>query len=391
MTDELMIRDEEILLLGLCRLEFPEDLTGKIKDLVMRINDWDYFAKLANEHGIAAIAGHNLERLGLAGHITEKASSLLRNALMMSLSRNAFHLSSVEELLTLFNKEGIKVVLLKGLALELTLYGNSGLRQMTDADILVDKDQYLKARNILMQFGYDSLPVKSGLHRPIMAWTGKHLPSLLKNGTAVDIHVELFAGKKNNLTKTVLNTSEEIMVDREKAFIPSPQLFFLFLVKHLYSHELSNESQLRLYTDLVVLLERHYEEIINEDLIGYAAKAGLSKILAWKLETLRDLWGISFPSWLNDFIDKRFNPDTINSFVFFLKSPKNNPAKGKAMAYRYKIKEIPGLHRKALFLLGDIFPSLSFMKERYKCKSGLKALLYYPHRLGKIFWLFRRA
>lgn len=391
MTDELIIRDEEILLLGLSRLAFPGDLTGKISDLVKRINDWDYFSGLANEHGIAALAGLNLERLGLSGNVPEKAYSVLRNALMMSISRNAFHLSSIEELLALFNKEGIKVILLKGLALELTIYGNSGLRQMTDVDILVDKDQYLRARNILMQFGYDSMPVKSGFHRPIMAWTGKHLPAMLKNGTSVDIHIELFAGKKNKLTKVLIDTSSEINVDREKAWIPSPQLHFLFLVKHLYSHELSNESQLRLYTDLVVLLEGHYEEIINEGLIDNAAKAGLSKILAWKLEPLRDLWGISFPAWLNDFIDKRFNPGTINSFVFFLKSPKNNPPRGKALAYRYKIKEIPGIHRKVLFLLGDIFPSLSFMKERYKCKSGFKALFYYPHRFGKIFWLFRRG
>jgi hypothetical protein len=43
-----------------------------------------------------------------------------------------------------------------------------------------------------------------------------------------------------------------------------------------------------------------------------------------------------------------------------------------------------------LYVLGDLFPSISFMKNRYKCKSTWRVLFYYPHRVGKILWLFRR-
>ena len=384
------IRDEEILLLGLCRLDFSDDLIIRLRDIAGRIKDWDYLASLANEHGIAALAGYNLEKLSLTGFMTENAISVLKNARIISLSRNAFHISSTEELLELYNREDIKVVILKGLALELTVYGNSGLRQMTDVDILVGKNEYLKARNILMKDGYDSLPVKSGFHRPIMAWTGKHLPTMLKNGTSVDIHIELFGGKKNSLTKKILATAKETRVDRERAWIPTPQLHFLYLIKHLHQHETRNESQLRLYTDLIVLLEHYRDEIINDELLYNASKAGISKILAWKLEPLRDFWGINFPAYVDILIEKWFTAETINRFVFFLKSPKNNPSTGKAAVYRNTLKEVPGLHRKVLFLLGDLFPTITFMKGRYKCNTGLQALLYYPHRFGKILWLFKR-
>ena len=88
---------------------------------------------------------------------------------------------------------------------------------------------------------------------------------------------------------------------------------------------MNNESQLRLYTDLVVLLTKYRDEIINYDLLTYASQAGMSEILAWRLEPLRDLWGISFPEWIDEFIDKWYNPDSINKFIFFLKSPKDNP------------------------------------------------------------------
>jgi hypothetical protein len=279
-------------------------------------------------------------------------------------------------------------VLLKGLALEISVYGNAGLRQMTDIDILLDRSNHKKARKILIENGYLSLPVKSLFHLPIIAYSGKHLPSLIKNGASIDIHLELFGGKRNLLTKLLYDNSSEIRINDQFAHIPRPQLFFLYLVKHLYYHELNNESQLRLYTDLVVLIEKYREEVINYDLLSYAARAGMSQILAWRLEPLRDLWGIAFPDWVDNFIDKWYNPDSINKFVLFLKSPKKNSISGSSRAYRKIIREIPGIHRKILFVLGDLFPTLTFMKRRYNCNSKLKAVLYYPHRIGKLFWLF---
>jgi hypothetical protein len=389
MINELEIRNEEILLLELCRLTFSDIQTGKIIELVKNISDWEYFVSHANEHGVIALIYNNLEKLGFLPQLPEKIVSTLDNSLMLSLSRNAFHTTVITEVLRIFNDNNIKTVLLKGLALEISVYGNTGLRQMTDVDILLDRSNHKKARKILIENGYVSLPVKSIFHLPIIAYSGKHLPALLKNGASIDIHLELFGGKKNILTKLLYDNSSEIRINDQFAHIPRPQLFFLYLVKHLYSHELNNESQLRLYTDLVVLIEKYREEIINYDLLTYAAQVGMSQILAWRLEPLRDLWGIKFPDWIDDFIDKWYNPDSINKFVFFLKSPRKNSTAGSSKVYRKIIHEIPGFHRKILFVVGDLFPTLTFMKERYKCNNKLKALLYYPHRLGKIVWLLK--
>ncbi|MGQ9619633.1 MAG: nucleotidyltransferase domain-containing protein [Bacteroidales bacterium] len=381
------ISDEEILLLGLCRFSFSEELKRNITTLVSGVKDWKYFTGLASEHGVSALVWSNLQKLGLQELLTDEYKSALYSSHLLSISRNAFHLAGTEELLSHLNKEGIKVILLKGLALELTVYGNAGLRQMTDVDLLIDRRDYLKARNILMDNGYDSMPVKSGFHKPIVEWTGKHLPSLMKNGLSVDIHLELFPGRKNNLTARVIETAGEIKLEREKVYVPAPQLFFLYLARHLYGHELNNESQLRLYTDLVVMVEKYREEILNYELISNAREAGISKILAWKLEPLRDLWGLEFPDWLNEFTSRWFNPDSINRFIFFLKSPKGNKPVNPGKVYRDMIREIPGLHRKILFILGDIFPSVTFMKGRYSVKNTFKVLLYYPLRLGKLLRL----
>lgn len=390
MKIEVKIRDEENLLLELCRLEFSDEHLKKIRSLTIIVQDWNYFRSLANAHGVAALVWYNLERHHLLSGVPEEVVIFLRGALMRSMSRNAFNTEAMGDVLRLLNKENIKTVLLKGLALENTVYGNSGLRQMSDVDILIDREECIKARKILLRNGYVSLHVKSFFHELIIAYSGKHLPSLIKNGTSVEIHNELFAGRKNELTKSLYDSSYEIEIKGEKTFIPQPQIFFLYLIKHLYLHEMNNESQLRLYTDLVVMIEKYPDEIINYDLLTYASQADMSEVLAWHLEPLRDLWGVTFPGFINDFIDKWYNPDSITKFIFFLRSPKDNPPLNKAKFYRQVINDIPGLHRKFLYILGDLFPKVSFMKNRYKCNSTWRVLLYYPHRVGKILWLFKK-
>lgn len=389
MNHKYDIRDEEIFLLGLCRLTFDTELKVMLLALAETITDWSDFADLANKHGVAALVYHNLEQLGFIQYLPAKARDLLRNALMVNLSRNTLNANSLNKVLNLLNREKIKTVLLKGMALELTVYGNCGLRQMTDVDVLTTRADSIKARALLIGNGFSSYPIKSPFHIPILADIGKHLPTLEKDGFAIEFHHELFGIKKHILTEILYETSTLLETGSEKIYIPQPQIFFLYLVRHLSLHERNNESQLRLYADLVVLIERYRDEIINFDLLSQAMKAGMGEMLAWKLEPLRDLWGISFPDWLNTFIDKSYNPASINKFVFFLKSPKDNPFPDRPLTYRKTIREIPGIHRKLLFLLGDLFPTISFMKRRYNCKSSLEALLFYPVRLGKLWYLIK--
>ena len=389
MKSEVRISDEEHLLLELCRLEFSDEQINRIKSLLAVITDWPYFSNLANEHGVAALVWYNLEKYRLHSEIPEAAAYFLKCTLMRSLGRNTFNTESMGEVLRLLNAENIKIVILKGLALENSVYGNQGLRQMSDVDILINRDECIKARKILISNGYVSLPVKSFFHKLILAYYGKHLPSLIKNGTSVEIHHELFGGRKNLMTKMLYDSSYMVEIKGEKTWFPQPQIFFLYLVKHLWLHEMNNESQLRLYTDLIVLIEKHNYEILNYNLLKCASDAGMSEILAWHLEPLRDVWDVSFPQWLNDFIDKWHNEDFIDRFFFFLRSPKNNPPGDKSGFYRHILDDIPGFHRKFLFILGDLFPTVSFMKNRYKCKSTWKVLLYYPHRLGKVLWLLK--
>ena len=171
----------------------------KISTLFSTVTDWNYFGSIANAHGVAALVYHNVEKFKLLQFIPEEVVAFLRNTLMKNLSRNEFNGETMREVLSLLNRENIITVLLKGMALELTVYGNEGIRQMSDVDILIEKDQCLNARNILIAYGFVSLPVKSIFHKLILGNMGKHLPSLKKKGVFIEIHMSFSEEAKMNL------------------------------------------------------------------------------------------------------------------------------------------------------------------------------------------------
>jgi hypothetical protein len=389
MNNQLTIRVEQKLLVELCRLEFSDEILLKSEHLISVITDWDYFRYLVNAHGIVALSCGNLEKHGLISKIPASTADYLKKTLLINLGRNTFNTKAIGEVLSRLNSAGIKTIILKGLALENSVYGCEGLRQMSDVDILVDKRDCMRSRDILIGMGYISLPAKSFFHTLILDNIGKHLPALSRNGTSVEIHHGLFGRDNNNLTGLLYESSYEVELGGEKTWFPQPLIFFLYLVRHLWKHELYNESQLRLYADLVILIEKHKEEILNQELVRMASESGLSEVLASRLNILQAFWGLAFPGWLKEFIETHGDEKFPEKFIFFLGSPKNNSPVKKYGLYRQIIRDIPGFHRKVLYILGDVFPSVGFMKKRYGTSNTIKAILHYPHRLGKLLWLLR--
>lgn len=389
MRTDLKPGNEELLLCRLCRLSFDDRQKDSLKELTQKINDWSKFLSLAGRHGISAMVYGNMAKLGLSDHIPPEISNNLWNTYMLNLARNSVLTARTGEVLDLLNSQNIKTVLLKGIAIESTVYGNTGLRQMTDVDILVSREDSLKARQILIDNGFVSNPLKSVLYKPILAYVGKHLPTLTKDGFAIEIHNDLFGAEKRYLTGMLYDDSIETEVAGKMAYIPDPGMFFIYLVRHLRYHEMNNESQLRLYADLVVLLEKYGDEILDPDLPQLAADTGMSEMLSSYLRILRDVWSIAFPKRMNYYIDRWSDPGSVDKFFFFLKSPKDNPPPDKAGMYRYHVSGIPGFHRKLLFVLGDLFPTVAFMKKRYGYSSNFKTIFYYPLRLGKLWYLVK--
>jgi hypothetical protein len=376
MSDLLnQLRAEEKLLLSLCRLEFSQDDKERIGEMMRQVTDWNYFVNMTNEHGIIALCWYNIVETGKSGFIPAENLETLHKGYIASLARNTQIFSLLNDVLEIARKEEIKVILLKGLSLEKNLYGNRGLRQMFDLDILVKREDAIKLRKLLLASGFVSDPMISPLHEKILPSYGKHLPEMYKKGLSVEIHFNLFDRSGDELTALCIERSIAGQADRNEVFFLTVLDEFLYLVKHLNKHEKEGSSQLRLYTDLVLLLS-----IITDDLFILAEKTGCKEALSEKLLVLKELIMWQKSGAISEKINGVNEDDTIGRFIRFLHYPFDTENNDKSESLLKPLSDLYGFSSKMIFVTGYLFPSLTFMKWRYKARSKVSAIFFYPAR-----------
>jgi hypothetical protein len=325
------------LLLLLCQYPFKEHNRDLLSKLIDEVQNWHKLVELINAHGIIALAAYNIKESGLERNVPQDSMAILENGLMKSIARNTWLTERWKEVNTLLCEANIKPILLKGMALEHTLYGSRGLRQMNDNDILIKPGESVKAWELLQKNGFMAEPLKSPLFKKMIFDYGQHLPAIYKNGYALEIHTTLFDRSipDESNYEDPFSDAIEITIKNTKVLILSKEMQSKYLMHHFVHHTFSGDCQLRLYTDI---------------------------------KLLDDSSLLKFPD--------RFISDPMQGTKKEYRKP----------AYKARIRSINPKYR-LRFLIGDTFPTMKWMKERYKCNT-FKALITYPLRIGKLKWLF---
>lgn len=141
------------LLLCCARTRASEGVVARMRELAAAEVDWEYLLLLARRHSVVPLLYLQLERHAsdLVPH--EKLSQLKKHYLENS-ARNTILTAELCRLITLFAGFGIEAIPYKGPVLALFAYDNVSLRRFVDLDIIVNKNDVLKAREILLAHGY---------------------------------------------------------------------------------------------------------------------------------------------------------------------------------------------------------------------------------------------
>ena len=378
-SPDICLQPEEELLISLCGsglAVLPGSVTAGI--------NWDKLVQLANEHGVLALCRHNLLRSGYGPRIPAGALATMQTGYLKSLARNTYLYDHLREIVSLAESKKIRIILLKGIALEKTVYGNIGLRQMNDIDFLVRREDAIPLRRLLLGNGFSSMPMISPLHERILPSYGKHLPELTKGGIAAEIHFRLFDRNDQLITGDFISASLPLEEGKMCMLIPEPRLHFLYLVKHLDLHERNGNSQLRLYTDLAVMISAYPGRIITRELFKYAEEAGIMEAVAEKLYVMKTFWGFEFPVYADAYYESIDTGKAVVRFLDFLKNPNDSDPVNEPESLLRPIKDLRGITDRIMFIAGYLFPSLKFMKYRYGARSKAVAILYYPVRWLKL-------
>ena len=144
--------------------------------------DWDEVLELANKHKVEGILYLGLRKRNLSSRIGENRLNMLKKKAAITGIGQSRHISGLSEVLSKINEIKIPVIVLKGLVVR-DFYPQPDQRSMSDADILVHKDDVEAVKKVLIDMGYVFLEDHKASH---------HIALVHHKYPVVEIHWHLF-------------------------------------------------------------------------------------------------------------------------------------------------------------------------------------------------------
>ena len=140
-------------LLCLCTAATPEpEQVARIADRSCAEFDWDVFLRLAEHHGVTALVARNLVQH--ARGLPPEIERALKAAYDANLRRNLWFAAELARIVTHFEKTQLRVIPYKGPVLAQSVYGDLGLRNFSDLDLLISPADFARAKQALAEIEY---------------------------------------------------------------------------------------------------------------------------------------------------------------------------------------------------------------------------------------------
>lgn len=145
------------ILVCVARRELTTDKQSELRQLVKQDLDWDQLCSTAEFHGLFPL---------LQKHLSANARDLIPVEILTRLKRASiantqevlYLVSKLHQVYGLFQQNGIATAVFKGTVLAEMAYGEVALRQAGDIDILIHREDFLQAKELLKTLGYQMFP-----------------------------------------------------------------------------------------------------------------------------------------------------------------------------------------------------------------------------------------
>lgn len=149
------------LLLCCCQTIITLEIEAQIRTLIGQKIDWQNLIQMAGFHGVIPLLHHSLKTT-CPEIIPIATLNQLELHFKLNQINNQFLREELLKILNLFKENNIVAIPFKGVPLTAMAYGNLGLRQFCDLDILVKNQDFVKAKNLLIsQLNYQPKPGQS--------------------------------------------------------------------------------------------------------------------------------------------------------------------------------------------------------------------------------------
>lgn len=257
--------------------------------------DWAKLTWLAEQERATPVLW---KRLSAIAPLPDDAQPLHRMSMVSEFRMSHLESRMLSALDTLSEAE-IEPVLLKGAALALTVYGSFVARPMSDVDLLVPREDVMRARDALTASGWTE-----GVDNSPEFYEGHHhLQPLVDSqgtGTSLELHTSLFfEGHPFALTSDdIRRRAEKVVVHGRTVLVPSVHDQLLHLCLHFaWSHMMATGAW-RAFRDLDALLRT--ERVDWKEFVTLARDARGGSACYWTFRLARSVAGISVPRWVEE-------------------------------------------------------------------------------------------
>jgi hypothetical protein len=238
--------------------------------------DWQGLLELAEAHGVLLL----LDQAFRERHV--QTLDFFTTAVRKHLDVAARFAADLEELLQRFAKAGIEVIPLKGPVLAEALYGNVTMRSCDDLDLLVRREDFPRAGEVLFDLGFAARTAGDDYHR-----------KFLREGVLVELHHGVASPRSFPFDLDgVWNRARSEQFRGQPIRVMSNGDLVLFLCLHGLKHGF---SRLIWISDLARALNcmRNYSA---QELAKYAQRQGLEQALLIGCLIVREVLPQQLPS-----------------------------------------------------------------------------------------------
>lgn len=334
---------------------------------------WDALSSAALRHGLGPLLYAALKKLDYSSRLAPHAHQQLQDSYRRSDIGNWMAFRELGRVLDLFERAKIQTILLKGAALALDYYPEPALRPLGDLDLLIPQSEVARARELLSGEGYAAGPEMQAEFE--QRYSGEiSFARRGKNPAQIDLHWHLFVVayyRERMPVEWFWERTEKIKSGERSVSIFNPDAQLIYLCAHYALHHRSDRL-LWLY-DLALLLQRgnfDWEQVIEA-----VNSFGLTLAVRSTLAKVDNAWGIAPPALVTSRLES-LRPDNAEKMVYQITTSSHPNVRVLLDGL-----SIRGWQARSEFWLRHLFPTPSYMRERYKLHNAWQLPLYYGLRV----------
>ena len=361
--------------------------------------DWKILVRRMSDEGVLFLFYYCIRQLHLGDLLPPEVLEMLSGRYCANLRANLMAGAMLKPVFTALNRQGTPFILLKGIALAELVYPGFGSRGISDADLLVKKEDMSRVDASLSALGYS--PRDSSLNQALDNPVG-YLASLdyrKSDGSLPNLHVHwhpvntsvpafMFAGHIDPSRLWERALPAEVANAKVRILCPEHQVIYLCEHALRINHAF---DRLILAYDIFYVVRAYEKQMDWEFIVEEARRFAVSKLVFLSLTVVRRYTDLALP----DEVLRPFAPDglTLGEKAFLALELKNRRFRGSSMFVYLAMNR--GLIEKGRFVFRTLFPPPHILRQRRYAKDRDVGISLYLYRIWEVLshpfrvWLHR--